>query len=77
MARLSTRTADLYASPVREMLNAALRPRVISFAGGLPASVTFAALRRGAKLTESRRHRDPYSFSRSSPRKRGPSSVQV
>jgi len=44
MARLSTRTADLQASPVREMLNVALRPGVISFAGGLPAAETFAGL---------------------------------
>lgn len=44
MARLSIRTADLHASPVREMLNVALRPGVISFAGGLPAAETFAGL---------------------------------
>ncbi|HTK35031.1 MAG TPA: PLP-dependent aminotransferase family protein [Caulobacteraceae bacterium] len=44
MARLSTRTADLHASPVRQMLDAALRPGMISFAGGLPAAETFAGL---------------------------------
>lgn len=44
MARLSNRTSDLHASPVREMLEVALRPQVISFAGGLPAAETFAGL---------------------------------
>jgi len=44
MARLSTRTGDLHASPVREMLNVSLRPGVISFAGGLPSPETFAGL---------------------------------
>jgi DNA-binding transcriptional MocR family regulator len=44
VARLSTRTNDLHASPVREMLEVALRPQVISFAGGLPAAETFAEL---------------------------------
>ena len=44
MARLSNRTQDLHASPVREMLEVALRPQVISFAGGLPAAETFAGL---------------------------------
>lgn len=44
MARLSTRTRDLHASPVREMLEVAMRPEVISFAGGLPAAETFAGL---------------------------------
>jgi DNA-binding transcriptional MocR family regulator len=42
--RLSIRTRDLHASPVREMLEVALRPQVISFAGGLPAPETFAGL---------------------------------
>jgi DNA-binding transcriptional MocR family regulator len=41
MPRLSTRLADLHASPVREMLAAASRPGVISFAGGLPAPESF------------------------------------
>ncbi|CAN7255389.1 PLP-dependent aminotransferase family protein [Phenylobacterium sp. LjRoot225] len=44
MARLSMRTGDLHASPVRDMLNVAMRPEVISFAGGLPAAETFAGL---------------------------------
>jgi DNA-binding transcriptional MocR family regulator len=44
MARLSLRTGDLHASPVRDMLNVAMRPEVISFAGGLPAAETFAGL---------------------------------
>jgi 2-aminoadipate transaminase len=44
VARLSLRTADLHASPVREMLNVSQRPGVISFAGGLPAPETFAGL---------------------------------
>lgn len=48
MARLSTRTCDLHASPVREMLEVAMRPEVISFAGGLPAAETFAGLEAAA-----------------------------
>ena len=44
MARLSVRTGNLHASPVRDMLNVAMRPEVISFAGGLPAAETFAGL---------------------------------
>jgi 2-aminoadipate transaminase len=44
MPRLSVRTADLHASPVREMLSVAQRPGVISFAGGLPSPETFAGL---------------------------------
>ena len=44
MPRLSGRTSDLHASPVREMLSVAQRPGVISFAGGLPAPETFAGL---------------------------------
>jgi 2-aminoadipate transaminase len=44
MARLSARTADLHASPVREMLAVAQRPGMISFAGGLPSPETFAGL---------------------------------
>jgi 2-aminoadipate transaminase len=44
VARLSIRTHDLHASPVREMLSIAQRPEVISFAGGLPAPETFAGL---------------------------------
>mgnify|MGYP001765122438 CR=1 FL=1 len=44
MARLSKRTEDLHASPVREMLSVAQRPGVISFAGGLPSPDSFAGL---------------------------------
>lgn len=44
MPRLSMRTSDLHASPVREMLSVAQRPGMISFAGGLPAPETFADL---------------------------------
>lgn len=44
MARLSARTGDLHASPVREMLNVSLKPDTISFAGGLPSPETFAGL---------------------------------
>jgi len=44
MARLSRRTGDLHASPVREMLSVAQRPGIISFAGGLPSPETFAGL---------------------------------
>ena len=39
---LSERLRDLVASPVRAMLEAAQRPEVISFAGGLPAPDSFA-----------------------------------
>jgi 2-aminoadipate transaminase len=44
MARLSQRTGDLHASPVREMLSVAQRPGMISFAGGLPSPESFAGL---------------------------------
>jgi DNA-binding transcriptional MocR family regulator len=44
MARLSLRTGDLHASPVRDMLSVAQRPGMISFAGGLPSPETFAGL---------------------------------
>src|SRR5438093_3755337 len=44
MPRLSTRMESLRPSPVREMLDIAQRPGIISFAGGLPAPETFAAL---------------------------------
>ena len=40
MPRLSARLKDLHGSPVRAMLEASLRPGVISFAGGLPAPET-------------------------------------
>jgi DNA-binding transcriptional MocR family regulator len=41
MPRLSARLKDLHGSPVRAMLEASLRPGVISFAGGLPAPESF------------------------------------
>lgn len=44
MPRLSERTADLRASPVRAMLEASQRPEMISFAGGLPDFESFADL---------------------------------
>lgn len=44
MPHLSTRMERLRPSPVREMLNIAQQPGVISFAGGLPAPETFADL---------------------------------
>ena len=44
MARLSMRSADIKPSPVRDMLNVAQRPGMISFAGGLPSPETFAGL---------------------------------
>jgi DNA-binding transcriptional MocR family regulator len=44
MPRLSERARDLKGSPVRAMLEASLRPEVISFAGGLPAPESFTDL---------------------------------
>lgn len=44
MPKLSLRTADLHASPVREMLAVAQRPGMISFAGGLPSADSFLDL---------------------------------
>lgn len=43
MPSLSQRTADLVASPIREILAVVSRPGMISFAGGLPAPDTFPA----------------------------------
>src|SRR5215218_7576336 len=40
-APLSRRLADTHSSPVRELLAMAMRPDVISLAGGLPAPQTF------------------------------------
>jgi DNA-binding transcriptional MocR family regulator len=40
--RLSSRVADLQPSPIREILSVISQPGMISFAGGLPASETFA-----------------------------------
>ena len=42
--RLAARTADLHASPIREILAVIDRPGMISFAGGLPAPESFPAL---------------------------------
>jgi DNA-binding transcriptional MocR family regulator len=42
--RFSGRVADLYASPIREILSVIDRPGMVSFAGGLPAAETFPAL---------------------------------
>ena len=39
--RFSTRTRDLHASPIREILSVVDRPGMISFAGGLPAVDSF------------------------------------
>ena len=41
---LSRRTADLHASPIRDILAVIDRPGMISFAGGLPAAETFPDL---------------------------------
>src|SRR4051794_13112623 len=40
-APLSRRLADTQSSPVRELLETAMQPHIISLAGGLPASDTF------------------------------------
>lgn len=40
-ARFSSRTRDLHASPIREILAVVDRPGMISFAGGLPAAESF------------------------------------
>jgi len=39
--RLSSRTRDLHASPIRDILSVIDRPGMISFAGGLPSSDSF------------------------------------
>jgi 2-aminoadipate transaminase len=39
--QLSSRTRDLHASPIREILSVIDRPGMVSFAGGLPAVDTF------------------------------------
>ena len=44
MAVLSERVRDLRASPVRAMLEASMRPEMISFAGGLPDAESFRDL---------------------------------
>src|SRR3954453_10279784 len=40
-APLSRRLADTQSSPVRELLETAMQPHIISLAGGLPAPDTF------------------------------------
>ena len=40
-AQLSRRLADTQSSPVRELLETAMQPHIISLAGGLPAPDTF------------------------------------
>jgi DNA-binding transcriptional MocR family regulator len=40
-SRFSSRTRDLHASPIREILSVVDRPGMISFAGGLPAMESF------------------------------------
>lgn len=47
MALLSQRSADLHASPIREILAVAGQPGMISFAGGLPAPDSFPPLQPG------------------------------
>ena len=48
MVQFSARAADLKGSPIRGMLNVANQPGMISFAGGLPASDSFADIAIGA-----------------------------
>ena len=43
-ARLSRRTQNLHASPIREILSAIDKPGMISFAGGLPSPESFPTL---------------------------------
>ena len=40
-ARLSQRSNDLHASPIREILAVANQPGMVSFAGGLPSPDSF------------------------------------
>jgi DNA-binding transcriptional MocR family regulator len=51
-APLSRRLADTQSSPVRELLKIAMRPEVISLAGGLPAPQTFDVDGLGAAFAE-------------------------
>src|SRR3954466_2182739 len=51
-APLSRRLADTHSSPVRELLQIAMRPEVISLAGGLPAPDTFDVDVLGAAFAE-------------------------
>lgn len=47
MPALSIRTADLHASPIREILAVIDRPGMVSFAGGLPSSDSFPSIDAG------------------------------
>jgi DNA-binding transcriptional MocR family regulator len=51
-APLSRRLADTQSSPVRELLKIAMRPEVLSLAGGLPAPQTFDVEGLGAAFAE-------------------------
>src|SRR3954467_10730302 len=51
-APLSRRLADTQSSPVRELLQIAMRPEVISLAGGLPAPDTFDVSGLGSAFAE-------------------------
>jgi len=51
-APLSRRLADTQSSPVRELLQIAMRPEVISLAGGLPAPDTFDVAGLGEAFAE-------------------------
>jgi DNA-binding transcriptional MocR family regulator len=51
-APLSRRLADTQSSPVRELLKIAMRPEIISLAGGLPAPQTFDVDGLGAAFAE-------------------------
>ena len=44
MPALSIRTADLHASPIREILSVIDRPGMVSFAGGLPSPDSFPSI---------------------------------
>lgn len=50
--RLSTRLADLTASPIRDLLARVAEPGMISFAGGLPAYASFPRFDFGALPTD-------------------------
>ena len=47
MPALSIRTADLHASPIREILAVIDRPGMVSFAGGLPSPDSFPEIDAG------------------------------
>ena len=60
-APLSRRLADTQSSPVRELLEIAMRPEIISLAGGLPGAghVRRARPARGVRRGAERAGRDP------------------